>query len=256
MNAKIWATVGLLSLIWGVPYFLIKIGLEELSPACVAWSRVTVGALVLLPLAWRKGALRNVGRHRGALAAFALVEVVGPFLLISSGERWISSSLTAVLIATAPLVVVLLQPLFGERERLGAKRLVGFVIGFLGVVALVGVEGLGAGARVWLGALLVLLAAIGYSIGPLVAEHRLKDVDPLGTIAVALAIASLVLATPAALTAPATMPSWKAIAAVTTLGWLCSAVALVLGSWLATGKGKPSPARQASAVPEAVPEEA
>jgi drug/metabolite transporter (DMT)-like permease len=233
MSAKMWAAIGLLSIIWGLPYFLIKVGLTDLSPACVAWGRVTVGALVMLPLAWRKGALRDVGRHRGALMAFALADVVGPFLLISWGETWISSSLTAILNATAPLIVVVIQPWFGAQERIGAKRLTGFAVGFAGVVALVGIEGLGnvgpgGSGRVLWGAALVLLAAVGYSIGPLVAEHKLRGLHPVGLVAASLGVASLLLAVPAVLTAPDRWPSWKVIGAVATLGSLCSALALVL----------------------------
>ena len=227
VNATLWATILLLAVIWGVPYFLIKVALAELSPACVAWGRVTLGALVLLPLAWRQGALRGLTAHWRPVLAFALIEVVGPFLLIASGERWISSSLTAILVATAPLMVVVLAPLFGDAERPTPTRWLGFALGFLGVVALVGIE-VDGGSRPLLGALLVLLASIGYSIGPLIAQHHLKQVKPLGLIAVSLAISSVVLATPAFLTAPASLPSWKALGAVATLGWLCSAIALVL----------------------------
>lgn len=229
MTGRVWAAVGLLSLIWGIPYYLIKIALLELSPACVAWGRVTLGALVLLPLAWRRGALARVGRHRGAILAFALVEVVGPFYLIATGERWVSSSLTAILIATAPLLVVAIAPLFGKPERPSARRLTGLLLGFAGVVALVGVEvEVGAQEGVLLGAGLILLAAIGYAIGPLVAEHRLGDVPALGTISVSLVTSSIALALPAWFTAPEALPGWRTIGAIVTLGWVCTATALVL----------------------------
>jgi drug/metabolite transporter (DMT)-like permease len=227
VTGRFWATIALLSLIWGMPYYLIKVALVELSPACVAWGRITIGALVLLPLAWRRGALRNVTAHWGAVLAFALVEMVGPFMLIATAEMWVSSSLTAILIATSPLMIVLLDPLFGRTERVGARRLSGLVLGFVGVIALVGIEG-AESSQGLLGAGFILLASLGYSIGPLIAQHRLKDVDPLGSMGVALAIASVILATPAWLTAPEVRPSPTAWGAVVVLGSLCTATALVL----------------------------
>ena len=227
MSARAWLTIAFLSVIWGAPYFLIKIALVELSPACVAWGRITLGALLLLPLAWRRGALRNVAAHWGAVLAFALFDLAGPFLLVATGETWVSSSLTAILIATSPLMVVLLGPLFGVSERVGPRRWSGLVVGFVGVVALVGIEGTSS-SRGLLGVALILIASVGYAVGPLIAEQRLKDVDPLGSVAVALAIASIVLAAPAFLTAPKAPPSWTALGAVAILGSFCTATAMVL----------------------------
>jgi drug/metabolite transporter (DMT)-like permease len=68
-----------MSVIWGLPYFFIKVAVDELSPAFVAWSRVVLAVAILLPLAWRVGALRGLRNHRGPLVAFALVEVAAPF---------------------------------------------------------------------------------------------------------------------------------------------------------------------------------
>jgi drug/metabolite transporter (DMT)-like permease len=227
MNAKTWGLIGLLSLIWGVPYFLIKISLAELSPACVAWGRVTVGALILLPIARQRGALRNIARSWRGLLAFACCEVVAPFFLIASGERFISSSLTAILIAMVPLLVIVFSPFFGRAEPMDLRKSVGLALGFFGLIVLLGFEGLSTTGEL-AGAAMILLAAVGYAVGPLIAEHHLKGIDSIGTIAVALSISSIFLAMPAFLTAPATWPSAQTLGAVATLGWLCSAIALVL----------------------------
>jgi len=102
-----------LCVVWGLPYFFIKLALTELPPVSVVWARIALGAVVLVPLAWKRGALRGLGGHKGAVVAFAFAELIVPFILISVGERWVSSSLTGMLIATVPMTVILLSPLFG-----------------------------------------------------------------------------------------------------------------------------------------------
>ena len=101
-----WLLFASMSVIWGVPYLFIKIAVEDLSAGFVAWSRVAMAAAVLLPIAWRTGALRGLSLRW--LAAFALVEITIPFPLIAFGEEHLSSSLTAILIAAVPLMVAFL----------------------------------------------------------------------------------------------------------------------------------------------------
>src|ERR1700691_3503991 len=73
-----WVAFAALGIMWGVPYYLIKVAVQELSPWVIAWGRVSLAACILLPIAWRRGALRSLGRHKLALFAFALVEFVVP----------------------------------------------------------------------------------------------------------------------------------------------------------------------------------
>jgi len=109
MSARAWGLFAAMSLIWGIPYLFIKIAVDDgVPPIFVAWSRVALGAAVLLPIAARFGALRGLRRHLGWLAAFAVCEVCIPFPLISYGEVHVSSSLTAILIASLPLLVAVL----------------------------------------------------------------------------------------------------------------------------------------------------
>src|SRR5580704_5753649 len=146
-----------LGIIWGVPYFFIKLAVQELSPFVVAWGRITLAALVLLPIAWHRGALRSLGSHKGAILAFATVEFGVPFAAISIGERWIDSSVTGILIAAVPLTITLISRFFGVHERLGTARVVGLALGLLGVVTLVGF-GTISGSRGWIGVACMLLA--------------------------------------------------------------------------------------------------
>ena len=138
MSWRAWAAFAALGIIWGIPYFFIKLAVQELSPFVVAWGRITLAALILLPIAWHRGALRTLGSHKAAILAFATAEFVVPFAVISIGERWIDSSVTGILIAAVPLTITLISRFFGVHERLGPLRLLGLAVGLLGVVALLG----------------------------------------------------------------------------------------------------------------------
>lgn len=236
MSTRAWAAFAALSVIWGVPYFFIKVALEDLSPACVAWGRVTLAAVVLLPLAWHRGALRGLKSRAAAICAFAVAELVGPFLLIALGERYVSSSLTAILMATVPLVVVGLAPWFAPSERPGFRRLAGLGLGLLGVVALLGIDVAGRPLEL-VGAACVLGGAVGYAVGPLIVQRYLAGLAPLGTVAASLTVSAIILAIPAAVTAPTALPSRLAVGSVVVLGLACTALALVLYLFLVAEAG-------------------
>ena len=217
-----------MSFLWGIPYLFIKIAVDEgLSPAFVSWSRVLLGAVVLLALAARAGLLSQL-RGRGRwLLAYAVFEIAVPFPLIAAGEQRIDSSLAAIIIAAAPLMVAVLALRFDPAERAHGSRLVGLLIGFSGVVVLVGVDVAGSTEEL-LGALAVLLAALGYAAGPMVLRKKLSDVDPRATMGVALAIATLLLTPLTAVSLPSATPSADAVVAVVVLGLLCTAAAFVV----------------------------
>ena len=231
MTWRAWATFAALCAIWGLPYFFIKLALQDLSPVCVAWGRITLAAIVLVPIAWHRGSLQKAFAHKAAVTAFAVAELVGPFSLIAMGEQWISSSLTGILIATVPLSVVLIAPFFGVRERLGALRIAGLAIGFCGVVAIVGLD-TGHGPMLWAGVACIMISVAGYAIGPLVVERYLSDVDELGAVAASLVVASGLLLPLAAWTAPDHIPSTLSLGAVAALGIACTALALYLYFYL------------------------
>src|SRR5689334_18251218 len=145
MSTRGWALFGAASVIWGVPYLFIKLAVEDLSPGFVAWARVAMAALILLPIAWRSGALRGLPLRW--LAAFAFFEITLPFPLIAFGEQRVSSSLAAILIAAVPLVVAALSLRFDPGEQPTRTRLVGMLIGLGGVMALVGIDIGGQGSE-------------------------------------------------------------------------------------------------------------
>ena len=220
-----------LGLIWGIPYFLIKIAVLELSPFVIAWGRVTLATAILLPVAWQRGALRSAAGHLGAILVFAVVEFAVPFSAISVGERWIDSSTTGILIASVPLTVTLISRYFGVHEPLEAWRLAGLLVGLLGVIALLGLGSV-SWPLGWAGVGCMLLATIGYAVGPLIIQKYLKGLDSLGPIALSLGASSLLLLIPAALTLPARVPSAPALSCIVVLGVLCTAVAMLFMFYL------------------------
>jgi drug/metabolite transporter (DMT)-like permease len=236
MSPRAWTAFWAMSLIWGLPYFLIKVAVDELSPAFVAWSRVVLAVAVVLPLAWRLGALHGLRRQGTPLTAFAAVEIAAPFFLISFGERYIASSLAGILIAAVPLTVALLAVRFAPAERPDLMRLIGLVVGFGGVLILLGLDVAGNSLEL-LGAACVLLATLGYALGPLIVNRRLSTLDPLGAVAVALVIATVMLAPPALVSAPMSMPSGEAIASILGLGLICTALGMILFFFLITEAG-------------------
>ncbi len=236
MTWRGWGAFAALGLIWGVPYFFIKVSLQELSPLVVAFGRLTLGALVLLPIAWRRGALQPLGRHKAAIFAFALAEFVIPFSAISYGERWISSSVTGILIAMVPLSIALIQRFFGVHEHLGTWRILGLGLGFVGVAALLGF-GTISGPLGWAGVGCMVVATLGYAIGPLIIQRHLKELDAFGPVAASLAVASMVLLIPAALNFPARMPSVPVLASMAILGLVCTALAMLLMFYLVSHAG-------------------
>jgi drug/metabolite transporter (DMT)-like permease len=227
MSWRVGLTFGALCIIWGLPYFFIKLAVAEVSPVGVAWARIALGACVLLPVALKRGTLPAVLQHKGAVCAFAFAELVGPFFLISLGEQWVSSSLTGILIATVPLMVIILSPLFGVRESLSGRRLTGLVIGFVGVVTLLGLDVLG-GTLGWIGAACVVTATLGYAAGSLIVQRYLSGVDELGAVAASLVVATVVLFPAAVLTAPNSVPSQLVLTSLVVLGVVCTAAALWL----------------------------
>jgi drug/metabolite transporter (DMT)-like permease len=163
--------------------------------------------------------------------AYAVAEISLPFPLIAAGEQRVASSLAAILVAAVPLIGAVLAMRFDHSERPTPLRAFGLLIGFGGVVALVGIDVAGRSGEL-LGAFEILLAAVGYAIGPMVLKHRLSALDPRATMGASLAIAAVLLAPGAALNPPHAVPSAGAIASVLVLGLLCTATAFVIFSVL------------------------
>ncbi len=237
MSRRAWLAFAAVSAIWGVPYLLIRIAVRHgVTPLFLSWSRVTLAAIVLLALAWRAGTLPSLRGRWRVLFALALAEICIPFPMIAAGETRVSSSLAAILVSSVPLIGALLALRFDHSERPTPIRAVGLLVGFGGVVALMGLDLAGKRGEL-LGAGAILLAAVGYAIGPMLIKLRMGGLDPRATMGASLGIASLLLAPAAALDPPRAVPPAGAIACVVALGLVCTAAAFVIFSVLISEAG-------------------
>jgi drug/metabolite transporter (DMT)-like permease len=227
MDRRSWTLLLVLGAIWGASYLFIKIGLRDLSPSMVAFLRIALAALVLLPVAASQGALRGVRSRAGWLAVVGAVQVAGPFVLISAGEEEISSSLAGILVASVPLFTALLAIWVDHEERSQGLRLGGVLVGFGGVTLLLGVD-LGGSGSALLGGVAVVLASLGYAVGGLLVKHRLAGLAPVGMSAAVVTASAIFLLPPALLTAPEAAPGLGPVAAVAALGVLGTGLAFVI----------------------------
>jgi drug/metabolite transporter (DMT)-like permease len=230
-------TVGLLAAlaaIWGGSYLLIKYALEDLSPPMVVWSRVVIGAIVLLGALRLTGgteAVRGVARDVGARPWSAVllggVAVALPFTLITLGELEVPSGLTAVLISPASLFVALFAPFLDPTERIDRVRGVGMLMGLAGVALVVGVESVQTLGE-FLGALAMVGAAVCYALSSFVVKGRYGHLSSMQTSLISVGSASVLTLPLALATAPGAVPGARAVAAVLALGAVGTALGFVI----------------------------
>src|SRR3954465_8741301 len=114
-----------MSVLWGIPYLLIKVAVDELSPPTLVFLRTALGALVLLPFVLMRGDMATLRGHWRAVTAFMVLELAVPWLLLADAERHLTSSVTGLLVAAVPLVAAVVSRLAGEagrRQRGGVSR--------------------------------------------------------------------------------------------------------------------------------------
>ncbi|MCF6745177.1 EamA family transporter [Blastococcus sp. KM273128] len=226
MSRRGWLLFLAMSVIWGVPYLLIKVAVGEVPPVAVVFARCVVGAALLVPWTLARGQLRPALRHWKALLLFTALEMTGPWLLLSYAEQTLSSSLTGLLVAAVPFVAALAARLAGEEERLTPVRLAGMGLGVVGIAALLGLDLDGAGL---LPLAAVGLVVLGYATAPLVVSRALPEVPGVAASSIALLVTAVVYA-PFAVPrlGEVTSASPQARVSLLTLGVLCTAVALAL----------------------------
>ena len=225
MSRRGWLLFAAMGVIWGIPYLLIKVADGGVSVPVLVCTRVALGSLLLLPAAIRGGHLRALKGHVRWLAAFTAVEIVAPFALLSNAERHLPSSTSGLLVAAVPIFSALLAWLTRGGDRLTPVRWTGLAVGLGGVALLAGP---GAGQVGPLPVIEVLLTALGYSMGPLIANRKLSSLPPVAVNAVCLGTAALIYAPFAALTWPHEVPSVQVLAALAALGVICTAAAFLV----------------------------
>ncbi len=230
MSRRGWVLFVAMGVIWGVPYLLIKVAVEELEPSVLVLGRTLLAGLLLLPVAIARGHLRGLRSAWLPILVFALVEIAGPWLLLGVAEQQLSSSLTGLLLASVPLVAALLAWLGAGRwspadDRPDARRVIGLLVGVAGVAALVGFEvGAGDGWSV----VAVAGVSVCYAVGPVILSRWLSDLPGLGVITVSLLVTALIYLPIGVAQLPDQMPSAKVVWSVVGLAVICTAVAFVV----------------------------
>jgi drug/metabolite transporter (DMT)-like permease len=216
-----------LGVAWGIPYLLIKVAVDEISPAQLVLGRTSLAVLLLLPIALVRGAVGPVLPAWRPLLVYSLVEIAIPWVALGSAETRLPSSTTGLLIAAVPLVGLTVAFLSGRAERLTPTAWLGLGLGIAGVAALVGLDvsgsDLGAVAK-------VAIVVVGYALGPAILARQLAHLPGLGVVATSLTITAA-LYVPIVLVGdgvPGGLPSGKVVLSVVLLAVLCTAAAFLM----------------------------
>ena len=219
-----------MSVIWGLPYLLIKVAVGGVSVPVLVLTRVALGAALLLPIALRRRQLASIKPVWPWLLLFALVEIIMPWFALSEAERGISSSLTGLLVASVPIIIAVLSLFVRGGDRLSPVRWAGLLIGLVGVALLAGPHLVGstAGGGAARSVAEVLFVALCYATGPLIANSKLTNVPPVAMTAACLALATVVYAPLAALNWPSAVPSASVLLSLAALAVICTAAAFLI----------------------------
>ena len=216
-----------LGVAWGIPYLLIKVAVDEISPAQLVLARTGLAAMILLPIAVARGALRPLLPHWRWMLLFAGVEIAVPWVLLGSAETRLPSSTTGLLIAAVPLAGVAIAFATGRAERLEPVAWAGLALGIVGVTALVGLDvgGSDLGAVAELG-----VVVIGYAAGPAILSRPLRGLPGIGIMSSALTLTALAYV-PVVLVSdgvPGSLPPATVVWSVIALAAICTAAAFML----------------------------
>jgi drug/metabolite transporter (DMT)-like permease len=227
MSRRNWFLFFFIGFIWGIPYLLIKVAVDELSPPVIVFSRVVIGAAILIPMAIARGSLLPALKAWRYVIPYAIGEMIGPWFLITAAEQNMSSGLAGLLVATVPIWSTILASIHGDKTVWHHKRLLGILIGFVGIVLVVGIESF-SGRQSIVAIFMIIIAAIGYAWAVTMVNAKIPHIEPLSINGIAMAFTALVYLPIAIATAPAHLPTLKVSAIVLALGLFPTALAFFL----------------------------
>ena len=214
-----------LGLIWGLPYLLIKVSVEYLSPEVIVFLRVFIASIILLPVVIKRGYLRELKGHWKWVFVFAVVEITFPIGALTYAEIKLSSSMAGLLVAAVPIVAAIIAWRLGIDDRITGIRVLGLSIGIVGVAALVGLDVSGSEL---ISVALLGITVVGYALGPIIVSQKLSTVPALAAVAMAMVINSVIYSPLAFINRPTEAIPINVWVAVAVLGAVCTALAFVL----------------------------
>lgn len=229
MSRRGWFLFILVGFLWGVPYLFIKVAVDPengFSPAIVVCLRTAIGAAILIPFAIKQKQLIPAIRGIKYVSLYALLEMIGPWILIGTAEQKISSGLAGLLVASVPIWATIFASMRGDKSVWHHTRLIGIIVGFIGLIAVVGIESI-TGSADPLSIGMVLVAAIGYSYAVMMVQTALPDVSGIAINAVAMALTAIFYLPWTLIQWPEHHISMSAINAVIGLGVLSTGAAFV-----------------------------
>lgn len=239
-NFSDWIALLALTAMWGTAFMFNELALAAFPPSVLVGGRICIATVILVVYMHAQGiALPTSARAWTPMLLMAVLGNVMPFHLIAWAQQHIDSSLAGILMAVMPLFVLTLAHFFLPGSRLTPYRIAGFVIGFAGVVVIIGPEALGGlsnNMALW-GTIAILGAAMSYSVNSIYAR-RLGVANPVQLSAGMLVVASLLSLPGAAVDiADVTTPGIGAIAAMLVLGSLSTGLATLIYFRLVQGPG-------------------
>jgi drug/metabolite transporter (DMT)-like permease len=217
----------LVGFLWGVPYLFMRVAVREWDPSMVVFGRVVIGAAILFPIAIRRGVVKVTLRGFKWILVYAILEMCGPWYLITHAETKINSGLAGLLVATVPIWSTIYSSLAGDKTVWHAKRLMGIIVGFIGLVLIVGIETI-SGAADAFSVFQTVLAAILYSTAMAVILRGMPNGDGVAINAIAMIITAIIFAPAALSNLPDQMPSFNATASLIGLGVLSTGLAFMI----------------------------
>jgi len=224
MSRRGWALFALIGALWGVPYMFMKVAVAELSTPVIVFSRLAIGALLLIPLALYQGSLRSALPYWRYILFYAILEMVGPWFLITSSQRDLPSGVVALLVATVPIWATLFAHRTGDTTAAHKTRIFGIAIGLCGIALLVGIESLRDVGNIR-ALIQVLLASISYAWAVNMISRKAPGVSGIAINGIAMTFATLIYLPFAITHLPEQRPSSHALFATIGLGVLCTAMA-------------------------------
>ena len=183
----------LVGLLWGIPYLFIKVAVDKetgFPPAIVVFGRVLIGAAILLPIAIKDGSLAKAFKGAKYVTFYALLEMIAPWILIGTAEQSIPSGLAGLLVASVPIWSAIITSFHGDKSVWHYKRLLGMLVGFVGVILVVGIESI-TGSSSPLAIAMMLAASMLYAYAIIMIRRALPHDSGIAINGLAMAISAL-----------------------------------------------------------------
>lgn len=227
MSRRAYFHFAVSGLFWGIPYLLMKVAVADIPPAVIVCGRVLIGAAILIPIAIHQKVLMDAIRGWRFVLPYAIFEMMIPWILITNAEKKISSGLAGLLIATVPIWSTIFASMSGDKTVWHSKRLVGMLVGFIGLIGLVGYESI-IGSSDPLSIAMMLVAAISYSYAVNTISQKLPDVSGIAINGLAMVITSIAYAPLMIVQFPeVSTVSTESAVSLLALGVFCTALAFI-----------------------------